>query len=148
MFHWSFFVKTWKSIVGWEIDGDEKEQRRKRYCFICSSLTKHKKSSPKHEKHFPDVRTHGGDQVQLLWMMEEVVLACPELGDAQSEPLKEIELAKKAKHFYHLCVGKKKHLKNLEQRSWSVSSSHSKASHRKSPRGNSVNRGRPSNSST
>ena len=39
--------------------------------------------------------------------MEEVVLACPELGDAQSEPLKEIELAKKAKHFYHLCVGKK-----------------------------------------
>ena len=41
-------------------------------------------------------------------MMEEVVLACPELGDAQSEPLKEIELVKKAKHFYHLCFGKKK----------------------------------------
>ena len=40
-------------------------------------------------------------------MVEEVVLACPELGDAQSEPLKEIELVKKAKHFYHLCFGKK-----------------------------------------
>ena len=42
--------------------------------------------SPKHEEHLSNVGAHSWNQLKLFGVVEEIVLACPELADTQPKP--------------------------------------------------------------
>ena len=47
--------------------------------------------SPKHKQHLSDVRANSRNQLELLGVVEEIILACPELADAQTKPWCQID---------------------------------------------------------